>query len=131
VEDGRNLFVNADREKLRRVIQNITDNSIKHLEHEPKRIDIELSVENREAIVRIRDNGCGIAPDALPHIFDRFYRADPSRSEATGGSGLGLAIVKQIVEGHGGRVWAESAEGEGTTVSFALPILTTAEGEQA
>lgn len=131
VEDGRDVFVKADREKLRRVIQNITDNSIKHMDREPKRIDIGLSVNGAEAIVRIRDNGCGIAPDALPHVFDRFYRADPSRSEATGGSGLGLAIVKQIVEGHGGRVWAESVEGEGTTVSFALPVLTTAEGEQA
>jgi signal transduction histidine kinase len=130
-ENGRNVIVKADREKLRRVIQNIVDNSIKHMEREPKRIEIRLSANAAEAIVRIRDNGTGIAPDALPRIFDRFYRADPSRSGATGGSGLGLAIVKQIVEGHGGRVWAESAEGKGTTISFALPILTTTEGEQA
>jgi signal transduction histidine kinase len=130
VENGRNVFVMADREKLYRVIQNIADNSIKHMEREPKRIDIRLSATASEAIVSIRDNGSGIAPEALPHIFDRFYRADQSRSGTTGGTGLGLAIVKQIVEGHGGRVWAESAEGEGTTVSFALPILTTTEGER-
>jgi signal transduction histidine kinase len=125
------VFVKADREKLHRVMQNIADNSIKHMDREPKRIDISLSANGAEAIVSIRDNGSGIAPDALPHIFERFYRADPSRSGATGGSGLGLAIVKQIIEGHGGRVWAESAVGEGTTISFALPILKTTEGEQA
>ena len=130
-EGGRDVFVKADREKLHRVMQNIADNSIKHMDREPKRIDISLSANGAEAIVSIRDNGSGIAPDALPHIFERFYRADPSRSGATGGSGLGLAIVKQIIEGHGGRVWAESAVGEGTTISFALPILKTTEGEQA
>jgi signal transduction histidine kinase len=130
-ENGRAVFVKADREKLHRVIQNITDNSIKHMDREPKRIMFELSANAGEAFVRIRDNGSGIPADAMPHIFDRFYRADLSRSGASGGTGLGLAIVKQIVEGHGGRVWAESAEREGTTIAFALPILTTTEGEPA
>ena len=129
--NGREVFVKADREKLRRVIHNIVDNSIKHTYREPKRIEIGLSATDAEAIVRIRDNGPGIPPDALPHIFDRFYRADPSRNGATGGSGLGLAIVKQIVEGHGGREWAESVQGEGTTISFTLPIWKTTEGERA
>lgn len=124
--DARRVYVQADREKLHRVIQNIVDNSVKYMDKEPKRLVISLSEAEREAIVRISDNGAGIASVALPHIFDRFYRADPSRG-GSGGSGLGLAIVKQIVEEHGGRVWAESAEGEGTSVAFALPKAPTAQ----
>jgi signal transduction histidine kinase len=78
--------------------------------------------------VTVTDTGSGIAPEDLPHVFDRFYRADKSRSRAGGGSGLGLAIVKQLVEAHGGRVWAESPvhlaagdKGCGTRISFTLP----------
>ncbi|TMV44962.1 HAMP domain-containing histidine kinase [Paenibacillus mesophilus] len=126
-DSGRNVYVQADREKLHRVIQNIVDNSIKYMDKETKRIDIVLSESPGEAVVRISDNGAGIDPEALPHIFDRFYRADPSRNGSSGGSGLGLAIVKQIVEEHGGRVWAESAPGAGTSILFTLPITSSAE----
>jgi len=80
-------------------------------------------------LVAVQDTGSGIAPEDLPHVFDRFYRADKSRSRTSGGSGIGLAIVKQLVEAHGGQVWAESPvfsrSGEsdyGTRVSFTLPI---------
>jgi two-component system OmpR family sensor kinase len=73
-------------------------------------------------LVAVTDSGPGIAPDDLPHVFDRFYRADKSRSRASGGAGLGLAIVKQLVEAHGGRVWAESEVGKGATFSFTLPM---------
>jgi signal transduction histidine kinase len=122
--------VMADKEKLHRVLQNIVDNSLKHMPAEQKdgrqsRIRIELKLTGvsagREAEIKVTDNGNGIDGEALPHIFDKFYRADSSRNANTGGSGLGLAIVKQIVEEHGGRVWAESLPGEGTTVSFTLP----------
>ena len=74
------------------------------------------------AVIQIKDNGQGISEEALPHIFDRFYRADPSRNTATGGSGLGLAIAKQIIEEHGGRIGATSMVGRGTTVYMALPL---------
>jgi len=74
-------------------------------------------------LVAVADSGPGIAPDDLPHVFDRFYRADKSRSRASGGAGLGLAIVKQLVEAHGGRVWAESEVGKGATFKFTLPIV--------
>ena len=67
------------------------------------------------------DSGPGISPEDLPYIFDRFYRADKSRSRAGGGSGLGLTIARYIVEAHGGRIWAESREGEGTRLCFTLP----------
>ncbi len=69
------------------------------------------------------DNGAGIAAEHLPLIFERFFRADPARARATGGAGLGLTIVKQLVEAHGGRVWAESAPGAGATFTFTLPAV--------
>jgi signal transduction histidine kinase len=72
--------------------------------------------------VRVRDNGAGIAAEHLPLIFERFFRADPARARATGGAGLGLTIVKQLVEAHGGRVWAASVPGAGATFTFTLPV---------
>jgi signal transduction histidine kinase len=73
-------------------------------------------------VVRVSDSGPGIAPEHLPHIFERFYRADRARARATGGAGLGLTIVKQLVEAHGGQVWASSAPGQGSTFTFTLPV---------
>jgi signal transduction histidine kinase len=70
----------------------------------------------------VRDTGIGIPPEHLPHVFDRFYRCDPSRSRATGGSGLGLAIVRQIVAAHEGTVTAASEPGRGSTFTVRLPL---------
>jgi signal transduction histidine kinase len=72
-------------------------------------------------LITVSDTGEGIPPDDLPYIFNRFYRADKSRSRITGGSGIGLAIVKQLVEAHGGKVWVESQLGQGATFGFTLP----------
>jgi signal transduction histidine kinase len=71
-------------------------------------------------IVQVSDNGPGIPPEHLPHLFERFYRVDKARDRAAGGSGLGLAIVKAIVEALGGEVWVESEVGRGTTFSVSL-----------
>jgi signal transduction histidine kinase len=76
--------------------------------------------------VEVRDTGEGIAPADLPHIFERFYRGEKSRSREHGGAGLGLAICKGIVEAHGGRIWAEARSPHGTRVSFTLPIAAPA-----
>jgi signal transduction histidine kinase len=73
-------------------------------------------------VFQVADTGQGIAPDDLPYVFDRFYRADRSRTRVSGGAGLGLAIAKQIVVAHGGAIWAESNVGQGTTISVALPV---------
>ncbi|MEM8535461.1 MAG: ATP-binding protein [Chloroflexota bacterium] len=73
-------------------------------------------------VLRVRDTGAGIDEEMLPYIFDRFWRADRARTRTHGGTGLGLAIVKQIVAAHGGKVWAESTLGQGTTISLALPV---------
>jgi signal transduction histidine kinase len=126
---SRAILVMADRKNLHRIIMNIMDNSLKYMNKTNKEIQIELFDGEEEATVKIADNGSGIESAALPHIFDRFYREDPSRNTATGGSGLGLAIVKQIMEGHGGKVWAESRIGEGTSIYFTLPKTSVQEGE--
>jgi signal transduction histidine kinase len=80
-------------------------------------------VGRRSSVVfSVSDTGQGIEPDDLPHVFDRFYRADRSRTRGSGGAGLGLAIAKQIVVAHGGAIWAESQVGKGSTINVALPI---------
>ncbi|MBB3110942.1 signal transduction histidine kinase [Paenibacillus phyllosphaerae] len=115
----------VDREKLKRVVGNLLSNSIKFMVREPKIITLALRVNEAEETfnVSIADNGPGIKQEALPLVFDRFYRADDSRTPTAGGSGLGLAIAKQIVEGHHGRITAKSEEGHGTEICFTLPIL--------
>ncbi|WJH35352.1 HAMP domain-containing histidine kinase [Paenibacillus sp. CC-CFT747] len=115
------VTVLADREKLERVLMNIIGNSLNYMDKPNKEIRVRLQDGPEEAVVSLEDNGPGIAESALPHIFDRFYRADPSRNTAAGGSGLGLAIVKQMIEGQGGAVGAESRLGQGTRLFFTLP----------
>ncbi len=77
-------------------------------------------LEKDKVIVSIADTGIGISKADLPHIFERFFKADKSRS--SGGSGLGLAIAKHIVQAHGGEIWVESQEGKGSTFSFSIPL---------
>lgn len=123
------LYVTADRDKLRRVLLNIIENAIKYSEEGKCYITLTLREIDGNAVIQIKDRGQGISEESLPHIFDRFYRADPSRNTATGGSGLGLAIAKQIMEEHGGRISATSIIGRGTTVYMALPLSQQGESE--
>jgi signal transduction histidine kinase len=81
-----------------------------------------LEVDGAKAVVRVRDSGSGIPPEALPHVFDRFYRADKARSQAEGGAGLGLAIAKWIVESHRGSIRVDSYPGTGTTFTMEIPV---------
>ncbi|OXM83726.1 sensor histidine kinase [Paenibacillus rigui] len=117
------VLVFADRDQLKRLIGNMVDNSLKHMDKREPRIAIGWGMKGPngdEVVVCMEDNGAGIAAEALPYVFDRFYRADASRSGQSGGSGLGLAIAKQIIERHGGRIWAESEPGKGTRMFFTL-----------
>ncbi len=114
------VFVLADREKLKRVIFNIFQNAVKYMDKEQGKIQLSLQTGETSITIKITDNGQGISREEIPFIFEHFYRVDPSRSGATGGSGLGLAIAKRIVEEHGGRIWAESIVGEGTSLFFTL-----------
>lgn len=119
-EEKQDYGATIDREKLKRVIMNIINNSLKYMDKDVKKLKLLLKCTKDSILVEIKDNGAGISADALPFIFDRFYRADPSRNNETGGSGLGLAIVKRIIEEHGGQIWAESELGKGTSIYFTL-----------
>ena len=110
----------ADVEQLKRVISNIINNSVKYLDKEEGRISIQIDDIGEFVKITITDNGCGIPKEDLPHIFERFYRADASRNSGKGGSGLGLAIAKKVIEDHAGRISASSEPGEGTAISFSL-----------
>jgi signal transduction histidine kinase len=121
--------VMADRDKLKRVITNVIENAVKYMNRENGQIDIYLTANQATVTVQIKDNGQGIPEKLIPFIFDTFYRADVSRNSSTGGSGLGLAISKRIVEEHGGTIWAESAEGKGTSIFFTLKRIDPAKGE--
>ncbi len=110
----------ADREQLRRIVENIIGNSTKYC---PERPRIEISSQRLESFVRIKfsDNGPGVPAEALPRLFDLFYRADPARAKPGSGSGLGLAIVKRSVEQMGGRTFAERGESGGLCIVIDLP----------
>ena len=118
--------VQADPNQLKQVLLNLLGNALRYTP-EHGRITLGARLEPASApmvTVFVSDTGPGIAPDDLPRVFDRFYRADKSRSRATGGSGIGLAIVRQLVHAHGGRVWAESQPGNGATFYFSLPVAS-------
>ncbi|MCS4536074.1 HAMP domain-containing histidine kinase [Corynebacterium sp. HS2168-gen11] len=112
--------VTGDAPKLRQVITNLLVNAVKH-GGEDAAITLALRRTPAHIILAVEDTGVGIAPEDLEHIFERFYRADSSRTRATGGSGLGLAIVKTIVEAHHGTIQVTSTPGEGTTFEVRLP----------
>jgi two-component system OmpR family sensor kinase len=124
VVDGPLPPVPVDADRLAQAIGNLVSNAVRHT---PSGGRISVSVgrdpaDARRALVQVADSGEGIAAEDLPHVFERFYRADKSRSRRSGGSGLGLAIVKQMVEAHGGQVWAQSEQGRGSSFSIALPV---------
>ena len=110
----------VDPEQLRRVINNIVSNSIKYTDKPKVKITMDVKDVGDFIQVELGDNGKGIAAKDLPNIFDRFYRTDASRNSSKGGSGIGLSIVKKIVEEHGGKIWATSEEGVGTTMYFVI-----------
>ena len=117
------VFVNGDRDRLKQVLINLTANAIQYT---PQGGDVFLSIEKIRDQARIicRDTGPGISPEDLPHIFERFYRAEKSRTRGKStGFGLGLSIAHWIVEHHGGRIEVESKEGKGTAFAIWLPIL--------
>jgi histidine kinase len=112
----------ADEDRIVQVLTNLTGNALQHTPENGK-VTITTKPTNGEVRISVHDTGIGIPPGHLPHIFDRFYRADKSRSRrAGGGSGIGLTIARALVEAHSGRIWAESAgEGQGSTFTFTLP----------
>jgi signal transduction histidine kinase len=113
--------VEADRARMIQVFSNLVGNAIKFTPPDGR---IEVAIHDTESgsvSFSVRDTGTGIAPDALPHVFDRYWQPEQTRGQ---GTGLGLAIAKGIVEAHGGRISARSRLGEGSTFFFTLPVAT-------
>jgi len=114
----------ADAERVQQVVTNLLHNAIKFTPA-GGRVLVSAVASGDEVIIAVRDTGVGIPADALPRIFERFYKVDRARSGE--GTGLGLAIAKHIVEAHGGHIWVESKEGRGSTFGFALPLWSRGE----
>ena len=117
---GDGEVVQADGDRLRQVMSNLVENAIKY---SPAGSEVRVAIwhDGREAGATVMDDGVGIPAGELDRVFERFYRVDSARHRGDGGSGLGLAICRTIVDAHGGRIWAASEEGHGSSVSFALP----------
>lgn len=113
------LVVMADPTRTVQILTNLLTNAT----HYSDDVRVSWRRDGGEARIDVIDRGPGIAAEQLPHLFERFYRVDPSRARHTGGAGLGLAIVKQLVQAQGGRVWAESEVGVGSRFSFTLPVV--------
>ena len=118
--------VRADPEDLQLVWTNLLENAVRY---SPEGASVEVAVhhDHEKAQIVFQDHGAGISAADLPHVFERFYRGDPSRTRATGGFGLGLAIAKALVEAYGGTISAESAPGKGTRMTVELPVVNPAQ----
>jgi signal transduction histidine kinase len=117
LEVGELPEVEVDPRQLRRVLQNLLGNAVKYRGEAPPRVEVSALRDSQEWVVTMRDNGLGIDPDKASRIFDMFTRDN----EATDGVGIGLAVCRRIVEAHGGRIWAEAADGGGSAFRFTLP----------
>lgn len=120
VDTAGDLRIHADPVRLRQAVGNLVTNAVRHTPPDG-RITLRARRAGDEVVIEVADTGGGIAPEHLPHVFDRFWRADRSRSRATGGRGLGLAITRQLVEAHGGTVSVTSTLGAGSTFTLRLP----------
>lgn len=124
------IFTEIDPDKMTQVFDNVITNAMKYSRGD-KRVEFHVkqnALYNRMTI-RIKDNGIGIPINKVDKIFDRFYRVDKARTRKMGGTGLGLAISKEIVEAHNGRIWANSVEGQGTSIFITLPCEVIDDGD--
>jgi signal transduction histidine kinase len=115
----------ADPQRIGQVLRNLLANAVTHTAP-GGRVTLRAAASGEHLRIEVRDTGSGIAAEHVPNVFERFYRADPSRTRATGGAGIGLAIVKQLVEAHGGTVGLASVLGEGSCFAFTLPVYERA-----
>jgi heavy metal sensor kinase len=116
-----NVNVTGDRARIKQVVVNLLDNAIKYTPPGGS-VNLHVRASDNKAVIEVADTGIGIPAAALPHIFERFYRVDEARSRDAGGAGLGLAIVKSICAAHGGEVYVESTERQGSCFKVELPL---------
>ena len=121
VEAAAPVWVSADQDRMRQVLGNLLTNAIRYTDR-GGRVVVRAQAEAGEAVLSVEDTGVGIAPGDVPHVFERFWRADPARQRATGGSGLGLTIAQRIVTDHGGRIEVVSRPHLGTTFTVRFPL---------
>jgi signal transduction histidine kinase len=114
----------ADPRRIRQVLRNLVENAVKYSPGGGP-IRIRSQVDSERVQTSVSDEGIGIGPSQLEHVFDRFYQVDSASTRKVGGSGLGLSICKAIIEAHGCEIWAESASGSGSTFHFTLPLVRT------
>jgi heavy metal sensor kinase len=119
----RSVWVEGDRARIKQVVVNLLDNAIKYTP-EGGEVDLKVGAQNSTAVLEVADNGPGIPPEALPRVFERFFRVDNVRSRLQGGAGLGLSIVKSICAAHRGRVEASSTFGQGSCFRVELPLTS-------
>jgi two-component system sensor histidine kinase VicK len=122
------LFVEIDTDKITQVLDNIISNALKY-SPEGGKVTFAIDKLSSDIQIRIKDEGVGIPKESVNKIFDRFYRVDKARTRKLGGTGLGLAIAKEMILAHGGDIWAQSVEGQGTTVFFTIPYNPEQEDE--
>ncbi|MDG5472372.1 cell wall metabolism sensor histidine kinase WalK [Jeotgalibacillus sp. ET6] len=124
------LYVEIDTDKMTQVLDNIISNALKYSPDGGQlRFKVEKKEKEKELVVSVADQGMGIPRENVKNIFERFYRVDKARTRQLGGTGLGLAIAKEMITAHGGRIWASSVEGRGTTIYFTLPYDPANEDE--
>ncbi len=125
IADGTDpVEVEADPSRLKQVVVNLLDNAIKYTP-EGGKVTITVAQRDGHAVLEVADSGLGISANDLPHVFERFYRADKARSRQMGGTGLGLSIVRSICMAHSGRVTVSSSEGRGSLFRVELPLATS------
>lgn len=122
IAPGAEIVV-GDPMRLEQALQNLAANALRHTPS-GGRIELHAELHDRDVAIAVRDNGSGISPEHLPHVFDRFYKVEPSRGGESIGSGLGLSIVKAVVERHGGSISVKSEPGRGTAFTIHLPSST-------
>jgi signal transduction histidine kinase len=117
------LIVRADADRIQQVLANLLSNAVKF---SPNGGTIRVEAERQEefVVVKMSDEGIGIATEMVPQLFHKFFRVDNAATRKIGGTGLGLALVKKIIEAHGGQIWVESTQGEGSIFSFSLPVAS-------
>ncbi|MHB1415612.1 MAG: sensor histidine kinase, partial [Chloroflexota bacterium] len=111
----------ADEDLVERIMENLLSNAVKYSPPDTQ-VTVRLAARDGEVVTSVEDHGFGIPVEELPHIFERYRRADEARQSRREGLGLGLYIVKGLVEVHGGRIWVESKAGRGSTFTFTLPV---------
>ena len=114
-------IVDADPKRLKQVVRNIVDNAIKYSPLGGL-IVVRCEVRRQDVVVTISDQGVGISPEDLIPLFEKYFRVKAPTGVHVPGTGLGLPVAREIVEAHGGRIWAESKVGEGTSISFSIPL---------